>query len=166
MKNLLIKTAERTGIVDAGKLNEYLEKNLEDNTRLDEQLLHCPFFTEESVLKLFSETFHIPFLKEISPKSVPPAFIEAIPATYAQHHYVIGIKENDEDDDLTIVLSKPLDADILDNVSKMIGVPVNSAVSTRTVITADCYHCGDRHCLRAENHSARGSSRRARFSKP
>ncbi|MHC4270949.1 MAG: type II secretion system ATPase GspE [Planctomycetota bacterium] len=136
MKNLLIKTAERTGIVDAGKLNDYFENNQEENIRLDDQLLRCPFFTEESVLKLFSETFHIPFVKEISPKSVPSAFIEAIPATYAQHHYVIGIREKEEDDDLTIVLSKPLDADILDNVSKMIGVPVKSAVSTRTVITA------------------------------
>ncbi|MHC4187050.1 MAG: type II secretion system ATPase GspE [Planctomycetota bacterium] len=136
MKNLLIKTAERTGIVDAGKLNDYFENNQEENIRLDDQLLRCPFFTEESVLKLFAETFHIPFVKEISPKSVPSAFIEAIPATYAQHHYVIGIREKEEDDDLTIVLSKPLDADILDNVSKMIGVPVKSAVSTRTVITA------------------------------
>ncbi|MHC4264541.1 MAG: type II secretion system ATPase GspE [Planctomycetota bacterium] len=136
MKNLLIKTAERTGIVDAGKLNEYLDNNQEDNIRIDEQLLRSPFFTEESVLKLFSETLHIPFLKEISPKTVPPRFIEAVPATYAQHHYVIGVRENDEDEDLTVVLSKPLDVDILDNVSKMIGVPVKSAISTRTVITA------------------------------
>ncbi|MHC4842492.1 MAG: type II secretion system ATPase GspE [Planctomycetota bacterium] len=135
MKNLLIKTAERTGIVNAGKLNEYFENNQEENIRLDEKLLHCPFFTEEAVLKLFSEAFHIPFLQEISAKSIPSAFIEAVPATYAQHHYVIGVK-GDGEEDLTIVLSKPLDTDILDNVSKMIGSPVKSAISTRTVITA------------------------------
>jgi general secretion pathway protein E len=137
MKNLLLQTAERTGIVDAGKLNEYFKNNQEDNIRLDDQLLRCPFFTEEAVLKLFAETLHIPFLQEISAKSVPSAFIEAVPATYAQHHYVIGVRENDDDDeDLTVVLSKPLDADILDNVSKMTGGPVKQAISTRTVITA------------------------------
>ncbi|MHC4758414.1 MAG: hypothetical protein ACYTE8_07130, partial [Planctomycetota bacterium] len=90
MKKLLLQTAERTGIVDAGKLNEYFKSNQEEKIRLDEQLLRCPFFTEESVLKLFAEALHVPFLQDISAKSVPPVFIEAVPATYAQHHYVIG----------------------------------------------------------------------------
>ncbi|MHC4759109.1 MAG: GspE/PulE family protein, partial [Planctomycetota bacterium] len=84
----------------------------------------------------FAEALHVPFLQDISAKSVPPVFIEAVPATYAQHHYVIGVKEDENDEELTIVLSKPLDTDIIDNVSKMIGSPVKSAISTRTVITA------------------------------
>jgi len=136
MKNLLLQTAERTGIVDAEKLSKYLENNQEENVRLDEHLLRCPFFTEESVLKLFAETFDIPFLQEITAQSVPSEFVESVPATYAQHHYVIGVQDEDDDDKLTVVISKPLDLDILDNVSRMIGKPVNSAVSTRTVITA------------------------------
>jgi general secretion pathway protein E len=135
MKDLLVKAAKRTGLVDAEQLSEFLESNKE-NGRLDEVLLRCPYFTEESVLKLFAAALGREFLDEIPAKAVPAEFIEAVPATYAQHHYLVGIKTNDDDNELTVVLSKPLDSNALDNVSKMTGMPVRSAISTRTVITA------------------------------
>ena len=53
MKQLLINTAERTGLVAADKLAEFFETN-QDNDRLDEVLLRCPFFTEDKVLRLFA----------------------------------------------------------------------------------------------------------------
>jgi general secretion pathway protein E len=130
MKELLIQTAKRTGLVDADQLAKFIETNKGQGKRLDEILLACPYFTEEAVLKLFAEALGWDFLTEISPKSVPPEF------TYAQHHFLIGIKNENDNDRLTVVLSKPLDANALDNVSKMTGMPVKPAVSTRTVITA------------------------------
>jgi general secretion pathway protein E len=135
MKDLLIQTANRTGLVDAEQLAEYLENNSESE-RIDEVLLRCPYFTEEAVLKLFAAALGREFLVDISAKSVPAEFVEAIPASYAQHHYLIGIKAKPEDKVLTVVLSKPLDSNALDNVSKMTGMPVRAAVSTRTAITA------------------------------
>ncbi|UCC22224.1 MAG: type II secretion system ATPase GspE [Planctomycetota bacterium] len=135
MKDLLVQTAKRTGLVDAEQLREFLESNKE-NGRLDEVLLRCPYFTEESVLKLFAAALGREFLDEIPAKAVPAEFIEAVPATYAQHHYLVGIKTDDEDNELTVVLSKPLDSNALDNVSKMTGMPVKPAISTRTAIMA------------------------------
>ena len=137
MKDLLIQTAKQTGLVDAEQLAKFLENN-QTNERLDEVLLACPYFTEEAVLKLFAAALGWEFLTEIPAKSVPAEFIETIPATYAQHHYLIGVKPeaNDGNGELTVVLSKPLDANALDNVSKMTGLPVRAAVSTRTIITA------------------------------
>jgi general secretion pathway protein E len=110
-------------------------------------------------LKLFAEALGLEFLAEIPAKSVPAEFVEAVPAAYAQHYYVIGVRTAGGDGDgsggsledagqeggverqsgipeLTVVLSKPLDANALDNVSKMVGVPVRAALSTRTAITA------------------------------
>ena len=135
MKDLLIQTAKRTGLVDAKQLAEFLENNKEGE-RLDELLLRCPYFTEEAVLRLFAAVLGQEFLVDISPKAVPAEFVEAIPATYAQHHYLIGIKTKDDDNELTVVLSKPLDVNALDNVSKMTGLPVSPAISTRAAITA------------------------------
>ncbi|MBA7649396.1 Type II secretion system protein E [subsurface metagenome] len=135
MKDLLIQTAKRTGLVDAGKLAEFLE-NSKSGERIDELLLRSPYFTEEEVLKLFAETLGWEFLTDIPEKLVPPEFIEAVPATYAQHHYLIGIKHEGGDGELTVVLSRPLDTNALDNVSKMTGMPVKAAVATRTTITA------------------------------
>jgi len=135
MKDLLIQTAKHTGLVDAEQLAKFLEEN-SGQGRLDEALLNCPYFTEDAVLKLFAEALGWEFLPEISAKVVPVEFIEAVPATYAQHHYLIGIKCETDDGELTVVLSKPLDANALDNVSKMTGLPVKAAISTRAAITA------------------------------
>jgi general secretion pathway protein E len=135
MKELLIQTAKRTGVVDAEQLAKFLEEK-KGQERLDDVLLSCPYFTEDVVLKLFAEALGWEFLPEISAKDVPVEFIEAVPATYAQHHFLIGIRRQPTDGELTVVLSKPLDADALDNVSKMTGLPVKAAISTRAAITA------------------------------
>ena len=135
MKDLLVETAKRTGLVDAEQLSKYLAEN-HPQTRLDELLLGCPYFTEDAVLRLFAEALGWTFLSEVSAKTVPAEFINGVPATYAQHHYLIGIKPEDDNGDLVVVLSKPLDTNALDNVSKMTGLAVRPAVSTRAVITS------------------------------
>ncbi len=148
MKDLLIQTAKRTGLMDAEQLAKFLEENAGQG-RVDETLLNCPYFTEDVVLKLFAEALGWEYLSDIAAKAVPVEFIEAVPATYAQHHFLIGIRpesnnddnseaknsENDSDE-LIVVLSKPLDVNALDNISKMTGLPVRAAVSTRATITS------------------------------
>jgi len=135
MKDLLIETAKRTRVVDAEQLAKFIGDNGSQG-RIDEVLLNCPYFTEDVVLKLFAQALGWEFLQEISAKDVPAEFIEAVPATYAQHHFVIGIRPEPGDSELTVVLSKPLDADAVDNISKMTGLPVKVAISTRAAITA------------------------------
>ena len=135
MKDLLLQTAKRTGLVDAERLAGFFEEST-GQVRIDEALLNCPYFTEDAVLRLFAEALGWEFLPEISAKDVPVEFIEAVPAMYAQHHYLIGIKPDADNGELIVVLSKPLDTNTLDNVSKMMGLPVMAAVSTRTAITS------------------------------
>jgi general secretion pathway protein E len=135
MKNLLIQTAKRTGLLDADQLVKFFEQNT-GQERVDEALLNCPYFTEEAVLRLFAEALGWEYFAEVPSKAVPAEFIEAVPALYAQHHFLIGIRPEDSNGELTVVLSKPLDANALDNVSKMTGLPVRGAVSTRAAITS------------------------------
>jgi len=135
MKDLLIKTAERTGIVDAEALARLFEENASDPQRLDDMLFSSTTFTEDEILKLFAETLAIDFLPDISVSNVPEEFIENVSATYAQHHYLIGIK-NQDDQELTVAISKPLDTAPLDNVSKMTHMPVKPALASRAAITS------------------------------
>jgi len=135
MKDLLIKTAKSTGLIDAEKLAEFLEEDA-NKGRIDEALLNCPYFTEDAILRLFAEALCWDFLPDLSAADVPAEFVEAVPAMYAQHHYLIGIRPDTDNGELTVVLSKPLDANALDNVSKMTGLPVKAAVSTRATITS------------------------------
>ena len=133
MKILLIQTAKRTGFVDAEQLAEYLEKN-STGGRIDETLLACPYFTEDAVLKLFASALGAKYYEDIPNDSVSKKFIESVAAGYAQHHSVVGL--DGDDGEMTIVLSRPLDTNTLDNVSKMVAMPVRSAIATRTNITA------------------------------
>jgi len=136
MKDLLIQTAKQTGIVDAEQLDKFLKDNAADVRRLDEILLGCPHFTEEAVLKLFAAAMGLEFYPEISASDVPPEFVNAVPATYAQHHYLVGISPESGNGELIVVLSSPLNTDALDNVSKFTGCAVRPAVATRAAITA------------------------------
>ncbi len=136
MKDLLIQTAKQSGIADADELSKYFDENADDPRRADELLLAAPNFTEDIVLKLFAQALGMEYLPEINSSDVPAEFVEAVPATYAQHHYLIGIRKDGDDSTLTVILSKPLDTSALDNVSKMIGAPVNTALASRTAITA------------------------------
>ena len=136
MKDLLIQTARRSGIADADQLSKYFDENADDPHRPDELLLAAPNFTEDTVLKLFAQALGIEYLPEIATSDVPSEFVEAVPATYAQHHYLIGIRKNSDDSEITVVLSKPLDTSALDNVSKMVGSSVKTALASRAAITA------------------------------
>jgi len=136
MKELLIQAAGETGIIDSQQLVDFFEKNEDADARLDEALLRCPYFTEESVLRLFAAALEYKFLEDIPEKRTSSEFVEAIPASYAQHHYVIGLKSEAGNGETTVVLAKPLDTYVLDNVSRVLGVPVKFAVSTRAAITS------------------------------
>jgi general secretion pathway protein E len=135
MKNLLIQTARRTGIINADALEKYFDENKDDPRRPDELLLASPNFTEDIVLKLFAEALAIPYFSEISASDVPEEFIETVPATYAQHHYLIGIRP-DGDSDITVIIANPLNTSVIDNASRMLSKPIKTALASRAAITA------------------------------
>lgn len=136
MKNLLIQTAKQTGYIDADFLERYLEENASDTRRLDQLMLGCPSVTEEAVLKLFASALELEYFDEIDAKNVPQEFVSKVPAVYAQHHYVIAVGDGQKDDAIKVIIASPLDTDICDNISRMTGLAVVTAISTRTNITA------------------------------
>ena len=148
MKELLLDTARETGLADEQELAKFFEE-VNGDERVDDALLRCPYFTEEVVLRLFASALGWDYLTEVPEDAVPPEFIESVPASYAQHHYLIGVKTEAlldghsddngslaEESELTVVLSKPLDMTALDNISKMTGLSVRPAISTRAAITS------------------------------
>jgi general secretion pathway protein E len=135
MKQLLLKVARESGIVDAEQLARTFEENRTDMRRIDEMLLACPHFTEDAVLKLFAKALKIEYFADIPAEQVPPEFINTVPALYAQHHYLIGVKSG-ADGEITVIMSRPLNTNVLDNISKMTSMAVRPALATRTSITS------------------------------
>lgn len=136
MKELLIQAAQRSGVINAQLLRDFFAEHADDQRRIDQILLTAPTFTEDMVLRLFAEALGIPFLDEINPSDVPREFIEHIPAPYAQHHYVIGIRLQDGNGTIRVIAANPLNMTAVDNISKMLRCPVEMGLSTRAAITA------------------------------
>jgi general secretion pathway protein E len=136
MRELLIQTAKQTGIVDADALKRYLDEYAGDKRRIDQLLLSAPNFTEDVVLKLFAAAMGMEYIDEIRAGEVPKLFVETVSATYAQHHYLIGLERPQDNGRMTVAVAVPLATVIIDNVSKMLGRPVRTALATRAAITA------------------------------
>ncbi len=136
MKDLLIQAAERSGIVDAATLTDFFTENADDTRSVDQILLSAPNFTEDVVLRLFAEVLGVPFFEEIAADDGPEAFIEHVGAPYAQHHYVVGYQPAGSNGTVTVITANPLEAMVVDNVSKMLSTPVEMALSTRAAITS------------------------------
>jgi general secretion pathway protein E len=136
MKELLIQTAQRTGVIDAEALKRYFDEHVEDKRRVDQLLLAAPTFTEDVVLKLFAAALGVEYIDEIHAGETPKTFIEAVPAAYAQHHYLIGLERPQDNGQITVAVAAPLATAVLDNVAKMLARPVRMALSTRAAITA------------------------------
>jgi general secretion pathway protein E len=135
MKELLLKTAEKTGFVPASELENWLRQNEDDPRPLDEVLLGNPAFTEDAVLRLIADSLEVEFIEELDPKQVPKDFVNKVNAVYAQQHFIIGY-QSDEDEMMTVITGHPFDIDALDSVSRMIGVPLEQKISTKANITA------------------------------
>ncbi len=136
MKELLIETARRTGIIQAEALEQYLSEHAEDTRRMDEILLTAPQFTEESVLRLLAAALGLEYVDEIDASAVPQAFIETVAAPYAQHHYLIGFYRNGREDVITIAVANPMNPLVVDNISRKLHKPAEVVVSSRAAITA------------------------------
>ncbi len=134
MKDKLLQTAQETGIINAQKLREVLDKPAQGNKRLDEILLSSGEFSEEQVLELFGKVLGLQVYSQIVPEKVPDEFVSEVPANYAQHHNLIAVEKNDGV--MTVAASEPLGIYAMDNVAKMVGCAVKPALATRPVINA------------------------------
>ena len=117
-------------------LRQFFDEHTEDTRRVDQVLLTAPNFTEDVVLRLFAEALGLSYFEEIDTKQVPREFIDSVPAPYAQHHYLIGYRPDGADGRLLVITANPMNAMVVDNVSKMLGQPVEAALSSRATITA------------------------------
>jgi general secretion pathway protein E len=132
MKEKLLEIARKSKIIDAGMLEAFLKQHSGDGERLDMALLESDVFSEDQVLKLFGELLGIPFVEQIKPSEVPAEFVAAVPANYAQHHGLVATGMNDYA--MTIATSRPFALYALDNIAKMVNVPLKPAFATRAII--------------------------------
>jgi len=133
MREKLLETAKRSGVVDAESLEKFFERHTGDSRAMDEALMDAGIFTEDQVLKLFADTLGVPFYGQLRDVDVPVEFLSKVSATFAQHHSLLALKKNGSS--MTVATSRPLGLYALDNVGKMMGVSVKPAFASRAVLS-------------------------------
>ncbi len=88
MEQQLLQIAKQTHAVDPARLEQLLRKRHEDSSKdgahpqdLDAYLLNCGIFTEDQVLRLFSELLGVPFVEQIVTANVPQEFVARVTST-------------------------------------------------------------------------------------
>ena len=132
MREKLLDIARTSKIIDADKLQDFLAGHNDAAGRLDLALLDCGLFTEELVLRLFSELLGIPFFEQLKVADIPAEFVALVPANYAQRHNLVATAKDNSI--MTVASGYPLSLYPLDNISKMVGCTVKPALATRAVI--------------------------------
>ncbi len=140
MKEQLLEIARSKEILDAEMLEHFIAQHESaqtveqagDEESLDAALLRSGHFTEDEILRLFSEYLEIPFLEQIQPAMVPTHFVTSVPSNYAHHHHLVATSENESI--MTVAVCEPLSLYPLDNVAKMINQAVTPALATKATI--------------------------------
>ena len=134
MKEKLLEIAQETQIIKPQMLAELVGKVPDEPQRLADAILDCPQLTEEQSLKLFGELLGVEFVEQINPTDVPNDFVSKVPAPYAHHHSLLGVKIDGTR--MTVATSKPLSLYAMDNVGKLVGCAVRPVFAARAIISS------------------------------
>jgi general secretion pathway protein E len=133
MKEKLLDIARKAQVLDVEKLQDFLASHTDSAQRLDLALLESGLFTEDQVLRLFSELLGMPFYEQLKVSEVPAEFVALVPANYAHRHNLIATHKDNSI--MTVATATPLSVYPLDNISKIVGCTVKTAFATRATIT-------------------------------
>ena len=112
----------QAALVEAGAHGRSLEQVLAEDGR----------FTEEEVLRHFSEVLGLEYRVALHGKDVPVEFKEKVPAMFARRHGLVGV--GTDNGTMIVATCNPLAAYPLEDVEKRLGQPVRQVVAPRSEV--------------------------------
>ncbi|MFH1790711.1 MAG: PilZ domain-containing protein [Candidatus Omnitrophota bacterium] len=106
-------------------LNEALEYQKQYGTGVTQYLIEREYINEEELATCISEQFRIPYIP-VSVYNISPKVIDLVPVEVAEKHRLIPIDR--VEDVLTVVMSDPLDSDVVEEVQRITGYKVQPFV--------------------------------------
>src|SRR5262249_44594488 len=118
----------RQGVVPPDRLAALFDTVREKGQPLTDLIVAANLADEARIAQALAEECGAPYLPRIDVDAVPLAVASRIPITYAKHHRILPIAE--DDDVVRCVLADPLDTVAIDDLRAVFGKPVEIAVST------------------------------------
>ena len=113
-------------------IEECLKVAEESGRRLDQVLIAKGLISEEELLKISSSVWDIPYYEDIGDFSVPGDFVTKVPLQFARRASIVALSHSDGA--IKVALADPFESHILDDISSMLGIPVEPVFATRAMI--------------------------------
>ncbi len=114
------------------QLGDYLKASKEANMLLDQYLIANKLITEEQLAKARSIKFSIPYIEAIADKMADNDLLGKIPLKFLRENIIIPVR--DEDNNIVLVISDPLNFQALDELDLLFGERTQRGVATNTTI--------------------------------
>ncbi|RMF86307.1 MAG: type II secretion system protein GspE [Nitrospinota bacterium] len=136
-KTHLGKILLEQGVLKEEELAQASALQQEKGKPLEEILLQQGYLSEEAFLTALSNYLDIPYVKRIEPENLDPGLIRRVPIGYYRQHHLFPIRL--EDQVLKVATANPFDLQPLDDLSVILGYPVEPVL------------CPDREIMNAIN---------------
>jgi general secretion pathway protein E len=124
----------REGLYVEEKFEEWVTLAQTTGQTLDRVLTAAGYLTEKQMLNIFGECLGLPLVEKLADATVPPAFVEKVPVTFARHHNLIGLEESNGS--IRVASCSPLDTHPIDELSALLDKVVEPVLAPRAEITA------------------------------
>ncbi|MEW6324713.1 MAG: type II secretion system ATPase GspE [Nitrospirota bacterium] len=123
---------EIAGVTPA-QLEEALAQQREQGGPLGEALVKLKYATREQFLQALARQFDLPHRAELPKSSVNQEMLAKIPLAFARRYELVPLAE--EDGQVPVALSNPLNLPALDDVRLLVGRPVTPVLAPADAIT-------------------------------
>ncbi|MEM7610031.1 MAG: GspE/PulE family protein, partial [Myxococcota bacterium] len=132
MNQYVAEVLKRHEVTDLESLEGAIAKAEEGGFDLIDVLLATDAAEEKKIVTALATEMGMPFVEAIDAEAVPDEVIEQVPINFARQHHVLPIREDESG--LTVAMSNPLDPFPLDDLSSLLGRPVDAVACTREAI--------------------------------
>ncbi|GIX49504.1 MAG: type II secretion system protein GspE [Candidatus Tectimicrobiota bacterium] len=117
------------------QLAQAQELSAQKHLRLEEVLLQQRLLSEDELLQAQSQQLGLPYWKELPDSEFDPALMLQVPLAFARQHKLVPIRK--ENGAVLVATCRPLALQPLDDLSALLGAPVEPVLSSeREIISA------------------------------
>lgn len=133
----------RQGTLPGEVLKEVLTQQRERGGRLGELLLQQKVVDERDLLEALSVQLRLPTCGPIDPRAVADELINSVPINFAKQYKLLPLHRTD-DGAVLVACADPLAIGALDDLSVLVGAPLNITLALGDRIIEAINHCYDR----------------------
>ena len=122
------------GLVSSEQIAEAQQMGAQSGDKLTDCLIRLAYATGEEVIRAVAEEHNLDFV-DLNEMSIPIEVIELVPESVARENVILPMSASDDGNELTAIVSDPLDLETFDKLRFILNRKVNIALAPRENIS-------------------------------